>query len=318
MNTKEFLELCKQEYYAGNPIISDSQYDAIEDAYRGTLDIGTNAGRTKHWYKMYSLKKYYTDEEYPKDHVYFVTPKLDGAAVALRYIAGELDSVVTRGNGEYGENISHLFTPETASLLNIPYKLNADITVQITGEIVAPSHIRNARNYAAGALSLKDIDKFKDKVLTFFAYDMQESPYKLYIETLAVLTNLGFINVASSSAEFDQYPTDGTVHRIDINKVYYDMGFTSKHPRGAYALKKRSAGIETTILDVVWQTGKSGKVTPVAILDPIDIDGALVSRATLNNPGFIEALGICIGDKVAVERAGGIIPRIIRKIANGQ
>ena len=91
------------------------------------------------------------------------------------------------------------------------------------------------------------------------------------------------------------------------------MGYTSKHPRGAYALKERTAGIKTKILDVIWQTGKSGKVTPVAILEPIEIDGATVSRATLNNFGFIEALGVQIGDSVMVERAGGIIPRIIKK-----
>ena len=91
------------------------------------------------------------------------------------------------------------------------------------------------------------------------------------------------------------------------------MGFTSKHPRGAFAVKERSEGVKTTILDVIWDTGKTGKVTPVAILEPINIDGARVARATLNNPGFIEALGVGIGDSVMVERAGGIIPRIIGK-----
>jgi len=311
VSLKEFLEECKAAYYAGNPIISDSQYDALEDSYNNTLDIGTNAGRTKHWYKMYSLKKHYTDEEYPNDRMYFVTPKLDGAAIALRYIKGVLDSVVTRGNGEYGEDVTHLFTGQSCSELELPYILDCDLTVQITGEICAPSHIENARNYAAGALNLKDAEEFLDRTITFFAYDMQESSYKLYVETLAVLANLGFNTV--SGCDTSGYPQDGKVFRIDNNEEYNKLGYTSKHPRGAFALKERSEGVKTILLRVDWETGKSGKVTPVAILDRVNIDGAQVSRATLNNPGFIEALDLHIGDAVMVERAGGIIPRIIKK-----
>ncbi len=92
------------------------------------------------------------------------------------------------------------------------------------------------------------------------------------------------------------------------------MGFTSKYPRGAFALKERTEGVRTTLLDVVWQTGKTGKVTPVGIIKSVNIDGANVNRVTLNNPGFIEALGVQIGDDIMVERAGGIIPRVIQKV----
>lgn len=308
---KAFLEKCKEAYYAGTPIISDSQYDALEDAFNGTLDIGTQAGRTKHWYKMYSLQKFYTDEEFPQDPGFYVTPKVDGSAVALRYISGKLDSVVTRGNGEYGDNITHLFNEETCAKLNIPYILAGEFTVQVTGEIAAPKDIENARNYAAGALGLKSIEEFKTRKLTFFAYDLQESKLKSYARTLSSLTYYGFITVASSVTE--EYPQDGHVYRIDDNVLYKEAGFTSKHPRGAFALKRRSEGVKTTLLDVVWETGKSGKVTPVAILDEVVIDGAKIKRATLNNPGFIQALDLMIGDEVMVERAGGIIPRIIKK-----
>lgn len=309
---KEFLEECKAAYYAGNPIISDSQYDALEDSYQGTLDVGTNAGRVKHWERMYSLKKYYKGEDHPLDDMYYVTPKLDGAAIALRYIKGELDSVVTRGNGEYGEDISHLFDDANCDILNIPHLLGYDkITTQITGEVCAKSNIKNARNYAAGALNLKDPKEFFYKELNFFAYDLTNSKLKSYARNLAYLTSLSFDTVASINTE--EYPKDGLVYRVDSNTRYKEMGFTSKHPRGAYALKERTEGVLTILLNVEWETGKSGKVTPVAILDPIDIDGARVSRATLNNPGFIKNLDLHIGDAVIVERAGGIIPRIIRK-----
>jgi DNA ligase (NAD+) len=105
------------------------------------------------------------------------------------------------------------------------------------------------------------------------------------------------------------------VFRVDSHKEFENLGSTSHHPRGAYALKTREKGVTTTLLDVVWQTGKSGKVTPVAILEPIEIDDAKISRATLNNMAYIESLNLEIGCKVSVIRAGKIIPCIIGRVA---
>lgn len=309
---KKFLEECKVAYYEGEPIISDSQYDMLEANCAEDLSIGTNKGRVKHWYKMYSLQKIYQGDPIPYDNVYFITPKLDGASLSLRYINGKFDSAVTRGDGEYGEDVTHLFDDYARRGLSIPFELPLSGPHQITGEIVAPKTIPNARNYAAGALNLKDPIKFGLKNITFIAYDMQEFPMKTYLGTLCYLRDSGFQTVYHLS-EDHIYPTDGEVFRADVNQVYIEAGFTSKHPKGAFAIKERSEGVLTKILDVVWQTGKSGKVTPVALLEPVNIDGATVSRATLNNPGFIEALGVQIGDSVMVERAGGIIPRIIKK-----
>jgi DNA ligase (NAD+) len=313
-NLKEFLEECKLAYYSGDPIISDDQYDHLEEICNEDLSVGTNRGRTRHWFQMYSLQKVYLGEDPPWDKQNMVcTPKLDGAAIALRYLNGTLDSVVTRGNGEYGDDVSHLFQdPRLYGLLYIPQTIDVEGAVQINGELVAPKYIENARNYAAGALGLKNAVVFSDRILTFFAYSIQPYPTDWYQVDMRLLNDNGFISVWSDQ-DWTDYPTDGLVHRLDSNIKFDEMGYTNKHPRGAYALKKRTEGVKTKILDVIWQTGKSGKVTPVAILDPIDIDGATVSRATLNNFGFIEALGVSIGDSVMVERAGGIIPRIIRK-----
>jgi DNA ligase (NAD+) len=309
---KKYLEECKEAYYAGKPIISDDQYDNLEELCKEDLGIGTNRGRVKHFYKMYSLQKFYPEDNhlyYQPD--YIETPKLDGAAIALRYVNGELDSVVTRGNGEYGEDVSHLFTDDNCTKLGIPTSILQEGLHQITGELVAPIYISNSRNYASGALGLKDPTEFWCKDIAFFAYGIKPCQTLFYQDDLRYL-KFYFYNVVNHSDD-SSYPKDGAVFRIDDNKEYEKAGFTSKHPRGAFALKVRSEGVKTTILDVVWDVGKSGKVTPVALLEPINIDGATVSRATLNNPGFIEALGVEIGDKVFVERAGGIIPRIIRK-----
>jgi DNA ligase (NAD+) len=259
---------------------------------------------------MYSLQKFYIGEPIPSDTVYYITPKLDGAAIALHYINGKLFQAATRGNGEYGEDINHLIKTNTLKL-DISDEIPQKGYVQISGEIVAPKEISNARNYAAGALNLKHSGDFIEKDVNFFAYDIQPTPFETYLGSLCLLKDLGFNTVNMKIA--DLYPQDGKVYRMDINKNYQNAGFTSKHPRGSFALKARSEGIKTKILDVTWNVGKSGKVTPVAILEPITIDGAKVSKATLNNPGFIEALGVEIGDSVMVERAGGIIPRIIQK-----
>ena len=313
-NLKEFLVECKEAYYAGDPIISDEQYDHLEDICNEDLSVGTHRGKTRHWFRMYSLQKVYVGEDPPWDKINMVcTPKLDGAAIALRYLNGTLDSVVTRGDGEYGDDVSHLFTdPRLYEPMGIPQAIDIEGAVQVNGELVAPDCIENARNYAAGALGLKNPVVFGDRILTFFAYGIQPYPTDWYQTDMEFLNDNDFTSVWSDQ-DWTGWPSDGLVHRVNSNIKFDEMGYTNKHPRGAYALKVRTEGVKTKILDVVWQTGKSGKVTPVALLEPIEIDGATVSRATLNNFGFIEALGVRIGDSVMVERAGGIIPRIIRK-----
>ena len=116
--------------------------------------------------------------------------------------------------------------------------------------------------------------------------------------------------------EFDcsDYPTDGLVYRLQDSVEFERLGYTAKHPRGAFALKEQAEGVETTLIDVVWQLGKSGVVSPVAILDPIEIGGATVSRATLHNIEYIRDLNLEIGCRVSVIRSGEIIPRIIGRI----
>jgi DNA ligase (NAD+) len=134
-----------------------------------------------------------------------------------------------------------------------------------------------------------------------FTKDMQE------------LEQLGF-NTIFAHEIHNIYPCDGVVFRVNSNNRFSELGFTSKHPRGAYAKKERQEAVEAVILSVEWGVGKSGKVTPVAILSPIKIGDKTVSRATLNNPGFIEMLGINIGDTVGVILGGDVIPCITHKV----
>ena len=262
---------------------------------------------------MFSLQKFYEDEgkanPLSSETNVSYSIKLDGAAISILYIEGELSRVLTRGDGKEGTDITEKFIGSNL----IPQTLHCDGIVQITGEIAAPKHVPNARNYASGSLSLKDINEFRTRSIEFFAYGMQPTQYDTYEEDMDLLKRVGFNTVRDTDLD-KVYPTDGLVYRINSNKRFEELGYTSHHPRGAYAKKERSAGAVTTIKDVVWQVGKSGKVTPVALLEPVLLGDATVSRATLNNIAFIEELDIQIGDSVHVIRSGEIIPCITHKV----
>lgn len=311
---EEFIEQCKRSYHEGDPIISDEQFDVLVEKY-GEKGVGhsTSDSATPHLFRMYSLQKFYGGEDQPPivNGNKVSTYKLDGAAVDLLYNKGKLIRALTRGDGFKGEDI----TDKILQLDSVPNTLRDPNIRQVIGEIVASKDIPNSRNYAAGALNLKSVDEFLERAVHFYAYGLHtDTPCNTYAQDMFLLEENSFNTVLSLDIDKPiPFPNDGIVVRVNSNNVFEDMGHTAKHPRGAWALKERSEGLETTLKDVIWQVGKSGKVTPVAILEPVEIDGAVVQRATLNNIGFIKGLDLSIGDKVLVERAGGIIPRIISK-----
>lgn len=313
-NIVTYLDECSKQYYAGTPIISDEVFDRLaESVGYNTVGAKQHEHLQKHYYQMYSLQKFYEDEGKQNPLVQekdiSVSPKLDGAAISILYIDGKLSRVLTRGDGKEGTDITDKFLGSKL----IPQQLHHMGVLQITGELAAPKHIPNARNYAAGSLNLKDINEFRTRAVEFFAYGMQPFQYDTFEEDMAFLARLGFNTIKTDDLD-KIYPTDGIVFRVNSNKRFEELGYTSKHPRGAYARKERGNTVESTILDVEWNTSKSGKVTPVAILSPTMIGDKLISRATLNNVGFIEQLDIQIGDKVAVGLGGEIIPVIYHKI----
>lgn len=312
----EFLNLAARNYYAGNPIISDEVFDRLSES-AGYDKVGAKQHEhlEKHLYPMYSLQKYYEGEGtrpvLPGTRV-DTSPKLDGAAISALYINGALVRVLTRGDGVEGTIVTDKFLVTKLIPHYIANQSVPDI-MQITGELCAPKHVENARNYAAGALNLKDVNEFKTRSVEFFAYGVNPVLTDSFQHDMMMLKSWGF-NTVKDSELWNIFPTDGIVHRLDSNKEFYEAGYTSKHPKGALAVKERGASVETKLLDVIWETSRSGKVTPVAILDPIKIGDKLVSRATLNNISFIRALDIEIGDTVGVILGGEIIPKITHKI----
>lgn len=311
---KQYLDEASKLYYEGTPIISDEVFDRLAHTI-GYHEIGARASDAteQHLYPMYSLQKYYIDEGVEplanyKDKV--PSLKLDGAAISILYASGKLIRVLTRGDGIEGNVVTDKFLACKVIPLEIPYTG----VIQVTGEIAAPLHIENARNYASGALNLKSVDEFKTRAISFFAYGLEpKQKGGTFTQDMQFLTSLGFNTVLEPGLD-KIYPCDGMVFRLDSNDLFDSLGYTSSHPRGAYALKERKEAVETKLIGVEWQVGKSGKVTPVGILEPVKIGDAWVARATLNNPGFIEMLDLRIGDRVGVIRAGEIIPCITHKV----
>jgi len=304
---RKFLDKMSELYYEGTPAISDAEFDLLAEKHNYNQVGYTVTDAISHVYQMYSLQKCFDITKAPLDvNLCTVSPKLDGAAVSLLYVDGNLELALTRGDGIQGRDITDKMR------MLVPTEIRDTGLIQVTGEVVAPKEIPNARNYAAGALGLKSLTEFATRPLIFVAYDALPRQASHYEGSMTVLRMMGLRTVTTFDSS--NYPTDGLVYRLKNSVEFERLGYTSKHPRGAFALKEQAEGVETTLIDVVWQLGKSGVVSPVAILDPIEIGGATVSRATLHNIEYIRDLNLEIGCRVSVIRSGEIIPRIIGRV----
>ena len=311
---KLFLDYASSKYYAGDPIISDEEFDKLAE-YHGYESVGAPVvgDRIAHAFPMWSLQKCYDDEPLIElGGEVATTKKLDGAAVANYYVYGKHVLSLTRGDGKEGLDITDKMRTKVANTVSGFSKIPM---VQVTGEIVAPKSIDNARNYAAGALNLKDLEEFKSRNIQFIAYGVTPNQYETWTEDMCMLQDIGFETVFTADPQYlNEFPQDGYVYRINEYARFNSLGYTSKHPRGAFALKERKGGVITKLLDVEWQVGRSGVVSPVAILEPVIIGEATVARATLHNIKYIQDLDLELGCLVEVIRSGEIIPRVVRRI----
>lgn len=309
---RTYLKEVSKNYYDGHPTLSDDVFDRLAEI-AGFDEVGAQQGEVPHLYRLQSLEKFYPESGDKPNREFFhpiTTPKLDGACIAATYISGKLVQVLTRGNGIKGRDI----TDKIITIDLVPKEINDTRPIQVTFEVVAPKTIENARNYVAGALNLKDVLELATRELYAFVHGIEPSIEGSFTEDMSWLYHQGFNTVTNIKTDFNQFPQDGVVVRENNYVRFKDWGITQHHPKGAYALKVRKEAVQTKLLDVVWQVGKSGKVTPVAQLDPVDIDGAMVSKASLHNIAFIENLELEIGDTVELVRSGEIIPYIIGKV----
>lgn len=316
---------CHLYYDLYTPEVSDAEFDKLYDdlesvekaqgwvAYDSpTIKVGGLGGKVTHPVKLYSLRKVYDAAEV--DDFYDVqAPKIDGANLTLVYKRGRLAVALTRGNGETGDNINHL----TPGIINVPQRIQTEYDeVVINGECVTDNDVENFRNYVAGALGLKSLTEFRERNIKFIAHDMLGVAMN-YTTRMAVVQNMGFATVLDKNA--NSYPRDGIVFRINDYKKCMSLGYTSKYPRFAIALKPREASTAiTTLQEVIWVIGRTGTVNPTAIIEPVVLEDATISRVTLHNIGIIEEHNLGLGDKIEIERAGGVIPKFLRVIEHSK
>ena len=325
MNYKELKQLIQkhnQAYYDNSAsVITDSEYDQLYDKLEAmekaqgwrdhdspTSKVGGAAGKVTHPYKLYSLRKVYDLEEVDK----FMTiklPKIDGANLSLIYKRGKLSMALTRGNGEQGTDVTHL----VEFLKGAPLKIETHYDeIVINGECVTDNEVENYRNYVSGALGLDSSAEFAQRNIKFIAHDWLGININ-YTARIKVLQYMGFYTVLDE--ESWDYPQDGVVYRTDSWEQEQQLGWTSKYPKFAVALKEREAETAvTTLLGVEWTIGRTGTVNPTGIIEPVVLDDAKLSRVTLHNIGIIEEHNLGLGDQILIERAGGVIPKFLRVV----
>ena len=276
---------------------------------------------------------------------YVVEPKIDGLSVSLEYRDGVFLRGSTRGNGDVGEDVSG----NLRVIHNIPLKLNKSIPyIEVRGEVYMPKKsfervvdrqiingekpFKNPRNAAAGSLRQKDSSVAASRGLDIFVFNIQQiegvelSSHK---ESLDFIKELGFNtiptykkvdNIEDAIAEIDrigeargslEYDIDGAVIKVDDFSQRDILGSTAKYPKWAIAFKYPPEEKQTKLLDIEIAVGRTGVLTPTAILESVHLAGTTVSRATLHNQDFINEKGIAIGDVVTVRKAGDIIPEVL-------
>ncbi len=318
------------------------EFKEIKHKYRlYSLDNSNNYEDLRKWYER--VKKEYPSEN---DLGLVVELKIDGLSCALSYEKGELKLGATRGNGIIGENI----TENIKEIKTIPQKLTKPITVEVRGEVYMSvssfeklneenrenglREFANPRNAAAGSLRQLDSKITAKRDLNFFAYTLiseDKTLFRTHDEAMKQLKELGFdvnpnyrlveginpvIELCSKweTERFNlDYATDGMVIKINEIAKQNELGFTSRAPKWATAFKFPPEEVWTKLENIELSVGKTGAVTPVAILTPVQLAGTTVKRASLHNFDEIERLQINIGNDVLIKKAAEIIPKVIKK-----
>lgn len=282
-------------------------------------------------------------------HQWVAEPKIDGLALSLVYIDGVLSQAATRGDGTTGEDVTH----NARTVHTIPLELSGPSIpgrLEVRGECFMRKstlarlnarggedhrNFANCRNAAAGTMRQLDPQKAYRRPLDFFAYSVAECSSALpdsHFDRLNYLKSLGFqINELSEPMSPEDmgnyssrlavlragldYEIDGIVFKVDSVSEQQSLGFVSRAPRWAIAYKFPAEQRETTLMAVDFQVGSSGALTPVARLEPVPVGGVTVSNATLHNMDEISRLDVAVGDTVVIQRAGDVVPQIVKATA---
>lgn len=309
-------------------------------------EVKSELQKVKHSHPMLSLDKTKSEDDLIKfagDKDCILSLKMDGLTVSLTYVEGKLIKAETRGNGEIGEDITH----NARVFENIPMTIDCKGRFEIEGEAIITYNdfekinntlpedkkYKNPRNLVSGSVRQLDSGIAAKRHIKFIAWKvplMEENnlsnsflyrlnyarclgfevvPFLTYTnndkETLSLI-----IESLKNGANVNSYPIDGLV--LALNDIQYgeSLGMTGHHPKHSIAFKFYDEEVETTLLNIEWSMGKSGNLTPVAIFEPVDIDGTTVSRASIHNVSILTKLDLQVGDTITVYKSNQIIPQI--------
>lgn len=340
-------------FVLADPVISDYAFDALtrrltalapeHPALAELTASGGTGERVFHDAPMLSLDKAYDAETVHKWADSFAgpiveSPKIDGVAASLKYDAeGRLYQAVTRGDGARGE----VFTANARFIAAIPQRIGAG-PVEVRGEIYQPLSVfrerfqgefSNPRNTTAGAIKQKEAEKTAAYGLRFFTYSVLGRDFETVTERMAWAEAHGLPVVECRRMEKEEvqagydawvarrpdldFEIDGVVYTADVLSEHDRLGATAHHPRYAIAYKFQGDSGTSTIERIEWSVSRSGAITPVAIIAPIELSGAMVSRCSLHNLAILAELGASPGAVVTATRRGGVIPHIEHVVTPG-
>ena len=287
------------------------------------------------------------DEKIRKEGIipqYVCELKIDGLSVSIKYKNGEFVSAATRGDGITGEDITH----NARTIKSIPLKLKENIDIEVRGEIFMSKKVleslneerarngepllKNARNAAAGSIRQLDSKIAAKRKLDTFIYHLpnpEDFGIKEHVDALSYMQELGFkvnpnnklvgnidevIEFIREKTKIRQelpYDIDGIVIKLNNISDQLSLGFTARYPKWATAYKFPAEEVITKLKDIKFTVGRTGQVTPNAILDPVIVCGSLISKTTLHNEDYVISKGIMIGDMVSIKKAGDVIPEVV-------
>ena len=338
------------------PIISDQEYDILIEELKQLNpdsillkeipDYVNNYGKpVKHKVPMLSMGKAYSLEEVKKwaektDNIFISSVKLDGASCSIVYKNGIIYKASTRGNGLVGDDI----TENVKEIINVPKKITDLEEIEIRGEVIMPISFfeknfsetnSNPRNMAAGSLKHKNAKKSAERGLVFYAYNLLKENMNLKTENdkFKYIKSLGFdvvsyrkINKTEVQDAYDffdenrenfDFEIDGVIFTANNLNVHEELGNTSHHPKYSIAWKFQGESATTILKDIEWSVSRTGQITPVAIVKPVSLSGAVIRRASVHHANFVLSKKLSKDATIEMTRRGMVIPHVERVVVAG-
>lgn len=344
------LQKASYAYYGlDKPIMSDKEYDDLYDELVSleketecvlagsptqkvqgyVLDGFKKVEHSKPMLSADKTKEVSEVEKFIDNRDFYCSYKLDGLTLVVKYKNGKFVQGITRGNGTVGEDV----TEQCRFIKNLPMEISNKHDIELRGECVISwdeFHRINAkldepyshpRNLAAGTLRNLDLNVVRDRNLSFVVFELVSPTFTHKWDGLKAIEDMGFECVGRTQETVENcvegmqpdwyaYPVDGLIFELNSSELSKSLGATSHHENCRVALKWEDTLYKTKLTDIEWNTSKTGLINPVAIFEPVELDGAVTTRATLHNISYIEDLQLGIGDEIVVYRANMVIPKV--------